>query len=195
MNQMICHGRSKGVFAVAVAGLFVLCGCHQTRYCWVLNDVDVTLPKMEGSERSLDRAGTAAELLAVKPGGHKTVLVTSLIKDNPDKLNDETAETFVAVLDAPLTVGVHELNADNCRLILNEVFRPCRAPYRGVEGKVEVYSIKEGQVRAKVVFREMIRWARAESHIVRDVFTFKPVVGDDVNLRQAGIDMGSRTGG
>ncbi len=196
MNKMIRHARVNGVFAVAVAVVFLLFGCNQSRYNFVLKDVNVSLPKITGSERPLDRAGTPAELLAVRPGGNKTMLVTTLITNNPDKIDDESSETFLAVLDGPPVVGrTYELNPGNCRLILNSVFRPCRHPYRPVEGKIEIRSVSKGKVRAKVVFREMIRWARADSYIVRDVLTFKPVVGEDVHLRQAGIDLQTGAGG
>lgn len=188
MNANVGHARNKGVFAVAAACLFVFCGCHQTRYDWVLHDVDVTLPQMTAGGRVADRAGTPAELLVVRPGGSKTVLVTSLITDDPEKIDDEKAETFVCVLDGPPLIGQKtKIDVDRCRLILNEVFRPCRRPYQGAEGSVEIKSVREGKVRAKVVFRNVIRYARADSYIIRETRTFKPVAPDDVRLRQAGI--------
>ena len=188
MNPNVCHARIKGVFAVAVSCLFILCGCHQTRYDWVLSNVDVTLPQMKTGGRVADRAGTPAELLVVRPGGNKTVLITSLITDAPEQIDDEKAETFVCVLDGPPLIGRKTtIDVDQCRLILNEVFRPCRQPYQGAEGSVEIKSVREGKVRAKVVFRNVIRYARADSYIIRSTKTFKPVAPDDVRLRQAGI--------
>jgi hypothetical protein len=187
MNKMIRHARIGGVFVAAVAALFALCGCHQTRYNWVLRDVDATLPKITGNERPRERAGTPAELLAVHPG-NKTMLVTSLIHDNPDKIDDEWSETFVCLIDGPVIDGrFYELTPDNCRLILNAVFRPCREPYHAVEGKITILSVGEGKVQAKCVFREMIRSAREEGHILREVLTFKPPTGQELRLRQAGL--------
>ena len=188
MNADVCHARSKGVFAVAVACLFVLCGCHQTRYNWVLRDVDVVLPQMKTGGRVTDRAGTPAELLVVRPGGSKTMLITSLITDDPEKIDDEKAETFVCVLDGPPLIGQKTtVDVDRCRLILNEVFRPCRQPYQGAEGSVRIESVDKGKVTAKVVFRNVLRSPRDDSYIIRATKTFKPIAPDDVRLRQAGI--------
>ena len=188
MDRNVGHARSMRVFAAAVACLFILCGCHQTRYDWVLSGVDVTLPKITGKERLKDRAGTPAELLLVRPGGTKTVLITSLIKDNPEKIDDEKAETFVCVLDGPPLID-HKttVDVDQCRLILNEVFRPCRQPYQGAEGYVKIKDVGGGKVKAKIVFRNVMRSAGADSYIIRETRTFKPPAPDDVRLRQAGI--------
>lgn len=189
MNASVCHARNNGVFAVAAACLFLLCGCNQTRYNWVLSGVDVTLPQMNAQERPKDRAGMPAELLLVRPGGNKTVLVTSLITDDPAKVDDESAETFVCVLEGPPMIGQKTVvDVDQCRFILNEVFRPCRRPYQGAEGKVEIKSIDGGKVTAQFVFRNVIRWARADSYILRDTRTFKPAAPGDLRLRQAGIN-------
>lgn len=188
MKANVCPVRSLGVFAAGLAGLLALCGCHQTRYNWVLYDVDVSLPSMTGAGSARDRAGMPAELLPVRPGGSKTVLITSLITDDPEQIDDEKAETFICVLDGPPLVGKeYRLDVDNCRLILNEVFRPCRQPYQGAEGEVRIKSIDRGKLTAHVVFRNVIRWARADSYIIRATMTFKPVSPDDVRLRQAGI--------
>ncbi|MGQ9648845.1 MAG: hypothetical protein ACUVXJ_01900 [Phycisphaerae bacterium] len=188
MNADVCHARIKGVFAVAVASLFVLCGCHQTRYNWVLRDVDVTLPEMTAAGRVTERAGTPAELLVVRPGGAKTMFITSLITDDPEKIDDEKAETFVCVLDGPPLIGRKTtVDVDQCRLILNEVFRPCRRPYQGAEGSVRIKSVRGGKVTAEIVFRNVLRSARDDSYIIRATKTFSPVAPDDIRLRQAGI--------
>lgn len=188
MKNVMGHAGSKGLFAVMVAGLVAACGCHQTRYNWVLNGVDVSLPPMASTGRPIERAGTPAELLAVRPGGSKTMLITSQIRDNPETIDDERARTFICVLDGPPVVGKeYKLDVDNCRFVLNEVFRPCRQPYQGAEGEVTIKSVEAGKVKAHVVFRNVIRSLRSDSFIIRETMTFKPVAADDVRLRQAGI--------
>jgi len=189
MNPQPYQYRWLGWAVVFVASLSVLTGCHETDYRWALTDTTVALPEITGQERPTERAGTPAELLAIKAGGDQTVLVAATIKDNPAKTDDERSYAFVVVLDGPLTQKVYPVAPDNGRLILNSVWRPARSPYGSLEGEIEIKEITPERIKAKCVLRNVLENARAASYIMRGTYWFDRPIESDVRLRQAGIDL------
>jgi len=148
----------------------------------------VTLPAITGHERPTDRGGTPAELLEVAPGGSQTLLIAADLHDDPEVWDDERGRTFVVVLDGPPAKGTYAITPDNGRFIAHSVWWPPRRPYEGVEGEVDIRSVSDDGVRAKCVLRNVLIEARADSHVLRGGYRFKPLAREDhVRLRQAGI--------
>jgi hypothetical protein len=177
---------------MAVSGVLLMmaAGCQSPSYCWALREVQVSLPRMNSYDRPRERAGTPAELLHVEQGGNKTMLVVSMIQDDPVRTDDESAQTFVFVMDGPPLETTYVVSPENCRLIRNAAFKPARRPYEPVEGEVTIELVEPGLIRAHCVFRNILRDARGDSYVLRGTFDFVEPRGSTITMRAAGIAYG-----
>ena len=60
----------------------------------------------------------------------------------------------------------------------------------GIEGRVEIRSVRDDKIKAFCVLRNVLAKARSKSYVIRGWYDFDRAGFSDLRLRQAGIELG-----
>jgi hypothetical protein len=186
-----CSRKQKwaGVVSVGI-GLVVLAGCGHTEWRYVaVRDVNIALPSAIGAEPTVNRAGTPGEPLRITSGGPRCVLIAVQAHADPDREARGWGRAFVVVLDGPPAKGKINVTPDNGRLVCDSPRRPARQPYVGLEGYIEIRSVKGGEVEAYCVLRSEIVDAYDDAFVLRGLYEFHTAAGSEALLRRSGIEV------